>query len=168
MYFTNVFPHENYVEVCWLDGTNRKVLLKTTTDTPRELAVNPIKRLLYWIDYGQYPRIGKAFLDGSKWTPVVTSGISNPRDLTIDIATHDVYWVDSKLDMIQKISYKGGGRAVIRRNLPNPMGIAIHKSDVYWVDRNLDTVFKVCLLLFKIKNILWPNRCQEGRGTLTS
>ncbi|XP_055683188.1 low-density lipoprotein receptor-related protein 2 [Lutzomyia longipalpis] len=146
LYFTNVFPHENYVEVCWLDGTNRRVLVKTTTDAPRELAVNPIKRLLYWIDYGQYPRIGKSYLDGSNWTPVVTSGISNPRDLTVDMLTHDVYWVDSKLDMIQKVSYSGGNRQVIRRNLPNPMGIAVHLSDVYWVDRNLMTVFRASKL----------------------
>ncbi|XP_049818680.1 low-density lipoprotein receptor-related protein 2 [Aethina tumida] len=146
MYFTNVFPHENYVEVCWLDGSNRKVLVKTTSDAPRELAVNPIKRILYWIDYGQYPKIGKANLDGSAWVPVVTSGISNPRDLTIDMNTHDVYWVDSKLDMIQRISFNGGNRQVIRRNLPNPMGIAVHKSDVYWVDRNLRSVFKASKL----------------------
>ncbi|XP_046995596.1 low-density lipoprotein receptor-related protein 2 [Schistocerca americana] len=142
LYFTNVFPHENYLEVSWLDGSNRKVLRKTTTDSPRELAVNPVKRLLYWIDYGQYPRIGKALLDGSNWSPVVTSGISNPRDLTVDMLTHDVYWVDSRLDMIQKISYNGGNRQLIRRNLPNPMGIAVHVGDVYWVDRNLATVFK--------------------------
>ncbi|KAJ8966732.1 hypothetical protein NQ317_010604 [Molorchus minor] len=146
MYFTNVFPHENYVEVSWLDGSNRKVLVKTTSDAPRELAVNPIKRILYWIDYGQYPRIGKANLDGSNWVPVVTSGISNPRDLTIDMNTHDVYWVDSKLDMIQRISFNGGNRQIIRRNLPNPMGVAIYKSDVYWVDRNLKAVFKASKL----------------------
>lgn len=69
-------------------------------------------RYLYWIDYGQYPRIGKAYLDASNWTPVVTSGISNPRDLTVDMLTHDVYWVDSKLDMIQKIGFSGGARQV--------------------------------------------------------
>lgn len=146
MYFTNVYPHENYVEVCWMDGSNRKVLVKTTTDAPRELAVNPIKRLLYWIDYGQHPRIGKALLDGSKWTPLVTSGISMPRDLTIDMQTHDIFWVDSKLDTIQKISYNGANRKVIRRDLPNPMGIAIYLNDVYWVDRNLMTVFKASKL----------------------
>jgi low density lipoprotein-related protein 2 len=116
--------------------------VKTTTDVPRELAVNPIKRYLYWIDYGQYPRIGKAFLDGSNWSPIVTSGISTPRDLTIDLATHDIYWVDSKLDTIQKVSYIGGNREIIRRNLPNPMGVAIFGGDVYWVDRNLATVFR--------------------------
>nr|CAD7197742.1 unnamed protein product [Timema douglasi] len=146
LYFTNVFPHENYLEICWLDGSQRKVLVKTTTDAPRELAVNPAKRLLYWIDYGQYPRIGKAYLDGSNWTPIVTSGISNPRDLTVDMMTNDVYWVDSKSDTIQKVSFSGGNRQVIRRNIPNSMGIAVHMGDVYWVDRNLDTVFKASKL----------------------
>ncbi|VVD04124.1 unnamed protein product [Leptidea sinapis] len=146
LYFTNVFPHENYVEMSWLDGSNRKVIVKTTMDAPRELAVNPIKRLLYWIDYGQYPRIGKAYLDGSEWRTLVSSGISNPRDLTIDMLTHDVYWVDSKLDQIQKISYNGGNRQLIRSNLPNPMGIAIHTGNVYWVDRNLQTIYKASKL----------------------
>lgn len=146
IYFTNVFPHENYVEVCWIDGSNRKVIVKTTADAPKELAVNPIKRLLYWIDYGQYPRIGKAYLDGSNWQPMVTSGIGTPRDLTVDMLTHDVYWVDAKFDMIQKVAYNGQNRQVIRRNLPNPMGIAVHRGDVYWVDRNLNTVFKASKL----------------------
>lgn len=77
------------------------VLLKTTTDSPREIAVNPIKRFLYWIDYGQYPKIEKAFLDATNRTPIVVTGISSPRDLTIDIDTHDVYWVDSREDAIQ-------------------------------------------------------------------
>lgn len=112
LYFTNVFPHENYVEVCWLDGSMRKVLVKTTTDAPKELAVNPIKRLLYWIDYGQYPKIGKAYLDGSNWMPIVTTGISQPKDLTVDMVTHDVYWVDARLDLIQKVSSSGGERQV--------------------------------------------------------
>ncbi|KAF7989294.1 hypothetical protein HCN44_007968 [Aphidius gifuensis] len=146
IYFSNVFPHDNYVEVCRLDGSFRKVLVKTTTDAPRELAVNPIKKLLYWIDYGQYPRIGKSNLDGKNWMPIVTSGISTPRDITIDFSTHDVYWVDSKLDVIQKVTWSGGNQQTIRRNLPNPMGIAIYGNDVYWVDRNLATVFKATKL----------------------
>lgn len=35
---------------------------------------------------------------------------------------------------------------IIRRNLPNPMGIAIHMSDVYWVDRNLQSIYKASKL----------------------
>lgn len=43
MYFSNVFPHETYIEVARLDGSNRKKIYESTTDNPRELAVNPIK-----------------------------------------------------------------------------------------------------------------------------
>ncbi|XP_054723122.1 low-density lipoprotein receptor-related protein 2-like [Uloborus diversus] len=81
------------------------VLLKTTTDSPREIAVNPIKKFLYWIDYGQYPKIEKAYLDGTNRIPIVVTGISSPRDLAIDIETHDVYWVDSKEDAIQMMPW---------------------------------------------------------------
>ncbi|KAK9680220.1 Low-density lipoprotein receptor domain class A [Popillia japonica] len=138
LYFTNVFPHENYVEVAWLDGKHRKVIKKTTTDSPRELAVNPLKRMLYWIDYGQYPRIGKSRLDGSQWQPIVTSGISNPRGITIDMNTHDVYWIDSKLDVIQKISYAGASKTAennttpvkVRTNLQKLRDIAIFDINV--------------------------------------
>lgn len=77
------------------------VLLKTTTDSPREVAVDPIKRYLYWIDYGQYPKIERAYLDASNRVPIVVTGISSPRDITIDIETHNVYWVDSREDAIQ-------------------------------------------------------------------
>lgn len=67
---------------------------------------------MYWIDYGQYPQIVKAYLDAKNATPIVSSGISVPRDLTIDMLTHDVYWVDARLDMIQKVSASGGNRQV--------------------------------------------------------
>ena len=64
LYFTNVFPHETYIEVCSLNGGNRMVLIKTTTDAPREIAVDPIKRYLFWIDYGQFPKIERSYLSG--------------------------------------------------------------------------------------------------------
>ncbi|KAF7489353.1 hypothetical protein SSS_07649 [Sarcoptes scabiei] len=142
LYFTNVFPHETYIEVSHLDGKNRMILIKTTTDAPREIAVNPIKRYLYWIDYGQFPKIEKALLDGTNRTPIVVTGISNPRDLTIDIVTHDVYWVDAREDAIQKVSFSGGRRQYVWRNLPTPYGASILGSQIYWVDRNLRTIFR--------------------------
>ncbi|XP_064102114.1 low-density lipoprotein receptor-related protein 2-like [Macrobrachium nipponense] len=142
LYFTNIFPHETYVEVSWLDGTNRMVLKSLTKDSPRELAVNPIKRYLYWIDYGQFPMIGRSLLDGSKWEPIVTADVSTPRDITIDMFTHDVYWVDSFLDSIGKVTFNGGNRQLIRRQLPNPLGLALSNENIYWIDRNLATIFR--------------------------
>ena len=146
LYFTNVFPHETYIEVSWLDGQHRKVIYKSTTDNPREIAVNPIKRYLYWIDYGQFPMIARAYLDGSHRKTIVTDRISNPTDISIDITTHDVYWVDINQDAIFRVDYKGEQRQMIRRNLPSPRGLAILKQDLFWVDRNLGTIFKASKL----------------------
>ncbi|KAK4320921.1 hypothetical protein Pmani_008239 [Petrolisthes manimaculis] len=129
MYFTNVFPHETFVEVSWLDGTNRMVLKSLTKDSPRELAVNPIKRYLYWLDYGQFPVLGRSFLDGTDWKPIVTSRIHNPRDLTIDVFNNDVYWVDSTLDAINKASKYPGNTTQAERfktNMPKLRDIAIY------------------------------------------
>ena len=80
----------------------RPVVSKSTTDNPRELAVNPIKRYLYWIDYGQFPMIARSWLDGSHRKSIVTERISNPTDISIDIATHDVYWVDTQQVTIEE------------------------------------------------------------------
>lgn len=48
---------------------------------------------------------------------------------------------------------------VIRRNVPNPMGIAVHMNDVYWVDRNLQTVSKASKLP---GNITLPTAVRNG------
>ena len=44
VYFTNSFPHETFLEVCRTDGQHRMVLFKTIKDSPKEIAVNPVKR----------------------------------------------------------------------------------------------------------------------------
>ena len=130
------------MQVCWLDGTHRKVIYSSTTDSPREVAVDPVKKFIYWLDYGQHPKISRANLDGSNRKPLVTNGISHPTGLTVDMQTHNVYWVDSEEDGIYSIGFNGTNRQVIRENLPSPRGLAILRDDVYWVDRNLMGIFK--------------------------
>ena len=60
-----------------MDGTYRKVIYSSATDSPREIAVDPIKKYIYWLDYGQFPKIVRADLDGGNRTPLVTSGNFN-------------------------------------------------------------------------------------------
>lgn len=142
IYFTNSFPHETFLEISKLDGKFRKVLNKKGSDSPRELAVNPIKKFLYWIDFGQFPRIGRAYLDGSGWKELVVSGLGVPKDITIDYGNHDVYWVDAGLDNVQKVNYLGANRLVIQKSIPNPVGISVFRSQIYYADKNLGSVFR--------------------------
>lgn len=52
---------------------------------------------------------------------------------------------------------------MVRRNLPNPMGIAVHMGLVYWVDRNLQTVFKASKLPGSSEN---PQAVRTGLSKL--
>ncbi|XP_075228245.1 uncharacterized protein LOC142328414 isoform X2 [Lycorma delicatula] len=49
---------------------------------------------------------------------------------------------------------------IIRRNLPNPMGVAVHRGEVYWVDRNLQTVFKASKIIEE--NATLPTQVRSG------
>lgn len=53
-----------------------------------------------------------------------------------------IHFLHIILVCVYKLSNYSLCSQLIRRNLPNPMGIAVHMGDVYWVDRNLGTVFK--------------------------
>ncbi|KAJ8319794.1 hypothetical protein KUTeg_001381 [Tegillarca granosa] len=145
LYFTNSRNYETYIEVSRMDGSHRLVLLTEKQSQPRALAVNPVKRYLYWVDNGQYPKIERVSLDvsNSSRVTIVSYGISSPRDIFVDVFTNDVYWVDSVVDAIQKVSFSGGNRQYIRTNLPSPFGLAVDEFSIYWVDRNLKRVFKL-------------------------
>ncbi|XP_064646226.1 low-density lipoprotein receptor-related protein 2-like [Lineus longissimus] len=143
LYFVNVFKTTTDIEVLRLDTKYRKIIFSTTMDVPFKLAVNPIKRYLYWIDRGSNGKIIRSRLNGMNATSIVTTGVSRPTGITIDITTHDVYWVDSAVDAIQKVSWNGGSRQYIRTNLPNPVAVVLSNTDIYWADFNLQMVQKI-------------------------
>nr|XP_039251753.1 low-density lipoprotein receptor-related protein 2-like [Styela clava] len=147
IYFTNAFSSETFVEVAiWVEGSysrERLVLLKTQDDLPRAIAVNPIKKYLYWADSGQNPKIERAFLDASNRTTMTSAGVVFPRGITIDYQTHQVYWVDDHTSTIERMEWDGTNVVIIRsgRNIPSPFGIGLYKDKMYWVDRSYKKIF---------------------------
>ncbi|XP_016414141.1 low-density lipoprotein receptor-related protein 2-like [Sinocyclocheilus rhinocerous] len=127
-----------------LNTTFRRVLLKTQVDMPRHIVVDPMNRYLFWADYGQTPKIERAFLDGSNRTVLVSSGIVTPRGLALDHRDGYIYWVDDSLDMIARVRPEGGETEVVRygSRYPTPYGITVFEGNVIWVDRNLKKVFQ--------------------------
>ena len=139
------------------------MIYKSTTDNPREIAVNPVKKYLYWLDYGQFPMIARINLDGSNKTTLVTRDISNPLDLTIDMQTHNIYWVDSREDAIFTVNFDGKNRQTIRDKLPSPKGLALLNGNVFWVDRNLQNIYKASKLQGQVAE---PTIVQSGLENL--
>ena len=44
---------------------------------------------------------------------------------------------------LQRISYSGGNRQIVRGNLPNAFGLALFGDAIYWVDRNLRRLARI-------------------------
>lgn len=111
---------------------------------PRHIVVDPKNRYLFWADYGQSPKIERAFLDCSNRTVLVSEGIVTPRGLAVDHNTGYIYWVDDSLDMIARISRDGGEPEIIRygSRYPTPYGLTIFENSIIWVDRNLKKIFQ--------------------------
>lgn len=40
------------------------------------------------------------------------------------------------------MNYDGTSQIVVRKNLPNPLGISIFKEDMFWIDKSLGALFK--------------------------
>ncbi|UMM10088.1 hypothetical protein L5515_000020 [Caenorhabditis briggsae] len=142
MYFINHDAERTNIEVSKLDGTYRKILLTTKTETPSSIAVDPVARYLYWADQGQKPSIQRAFLDGSRREVIVSSGIGEPTDLVVDVASRMIYWSDAKLDGIFRVRSTGGTPELVRSDIASAAGVALHGQNMYWTDNRLEKLFR--------------------------
>lgn len=128
-----------------INTTYRLVLLKATAeDRPRDLAVSPKLRLLFWTDAGQNPKIERALLDGTNRTVLVSGSLGSPRGLTVDYGSDFLYWTDDTLDAISRMATDGTQRQIVRygSRLPRPMGLAVFGNYLLWVDRKLGKLFQ--------------------------
>ena len=144
LYFINAFEYETLIEVLRINTTYRRVLLRVIVDMPRDIVVDPKDRYLFWTDYGQNPKIERAFLDCTNRTVLVSEGIVTPRGLAVDHRNGYVYWVDDTLDVISRIDIEGKELKVIRygSRYPTPYAITVFGNSIIWVDRNLKKIFQ--------------------------
>ncbi|XP_028331825.1 low-density lipoprotein receptor-related protein 2 [Gouania willdenowi] len=144
LYFTNAFEAETFLEVLVINTTYRKILLKSSQDQPRDLAISPKLRYLFWTDAGQTPKIERALLDGTNRTVLASESLASPRGLTVDYTANFLYWTDDVLDMISRMAVDGTQRQIIRygSRYPAPTGMAVFGDYMLWVDRKLGKLFQ--------------------------
>ena len=51
---------------------------------------------MYWTDWGQYPRIERAGMDGTHRQTIVKYDVKWPNGITLDLIKKRVYWVNIK------------------------------------------------------------------------
>ena len=53
---------------------------------------------MFWTDWGRYPKIETASLDGSQRATIVTTNLTFPNGLALDYERNLLYWVNAGED----------------------------------------------------------------------
>uniref|UniRef100_A0A0A1WEM1 Low-density lipoprotein receptor-related protein 6 n=1 Tax=Zeugodacus cucurbitae TaxID=28588 RepID=A0A0A1WEM1_ZEUCU len=134
LYWTD--GERNRIEVATLDGKYQKVLFWTDLDQPRAITVIPSKRLLIWTDWGEYPKIERASMDGDPLTrmTIVKDNIFWPNGLAVDLKNDVVYWADGHLKFIDVMKFDGSNRRTVVGNLDYPYSVTYFNNRLFWTD----------------------------------
>nr|CAD7443152.1 unnamed protein product [Timema bartmani] len=127
----------NRIEVASVTGEHRKVLIWSDIDQPRAIALVPMKKFMFWTDWGEVPKIERVGMNGDPKTRkiIVSKDIFWPNGLTVDYATETVYWLDGRLKFIASIDYEGRNRCVLaQQGVVYPFALAMFNNKIYWTD----------------------------------
>lgn len=132
---------------------------KENVTNPRGLVLDPRSksRYIFWTDWGKYPRIERANMDGRNRTAIITTKIYWPNGLTIDLYRERLYFADAHLDYIESCDYNGGRRTQILANdllLHHPHSLALFENHLFWVDRGHKKLVRINLFDKSNKTIL--------------
>ncbi|KAJ0015964.1 hypothetical protein NQD34_014254 [Periophthalmus magnuspinnatus] len=120
------------------DGNNTFIITR-----PRAVAVNPKHGWLYWTDWADKPFIGRAGMDGSNISAIITTKLEWPNALTIDYTTNKIFFADAHLSYLDFADMDGKNRhRAIAGALPHVFAISLFEDWVYWTDWNTHTVEK--------------------------
>ena len=68
---------------------------------------------MYWTDWGSFPRIERAFMDGEERVDLVNHTLRLPNGLTIDHVYNKLYWADAHEDSIEAMDLETLERKVV-------------------------------------------------------
>lgn len=69
---------------------------------------------MFWTDWGIYPKIERANMDGSNRVVLVDSSLAWPNGLSIDHGEQNVYWADAKTKKLEAVTFDGRHRRVLK------------------------------------------------------
>ena len=104
-----------------------------------------IRRMMYWTDWGDNPRIERASMDGGSRIAIITTSLGWPNGITLDYNTQTLYWVEANLDRLESSAIDGSNRSVLNSAVHHPFGITLFMNTLYWSDWFNGTVVNASL-----------------------
>ena len=139
--------NRNHLTVCDWRGHYRSSLLnESVLQEATSIALDPFVGFLFITDWHYPPFVGRASLDGTRFTKIVTQDLGTPIGLTIDTITQRIFWTDTHLKRIDYSNYNGTQRRVAvaastRQFLAYPFGLAFFDGRLFWSDRANHSIF---------------------------
>nr|XP_018667004.1 low-density lipoprotein receptor-related protein 4 isoform X1 [Ciona intestinalis] len=125
------------------DGSQEKVIVSSSLDSPAGLAIDWITNKIYWTEAG-INRIEVALLDGSMRCVLIWTGLDRPRAIVVHPKTGHMIWSDWGAEpKIERAGMDGTNRTtLVSTGLTWPNGVAIdYTSDmIYWTDAGAKTI----------------------------
>ncbi|XP_076114053.1 low-density lipoprotein receptor-related protein 4-like [Mytilus galloprovincialis] len=123
------------IEQANLDGTKQITILSKDLDEPRDIAVDPVEKFVYWSDWGQQPKLERSRYNGTDRQILIDSEIQWPNGLALDLADRKLYWGDAKKQRIERANLDGSNReVVISTDIPHLFGLSLLGNHIYWSD----------------------------------
>ncbi|CAI2303826.1 unnamed protein product [Caenorhabditis sp. 36 PRJEB53466] len=120
-----VFDLQTNIYVAKSSNTRTRTLIINSTGIITSLAVDPMRRLVFWTTDTAVPRILSARLDGTPihksnpntqpHRPLVELNIFDPRSLTVDSPNERIYWIDSFKRTVETVTFEGKDRRIVRK-----------------------------------------------------
>ena len=81
---------------------------------------------MFWTDWGEVPKIERAYLDGTFRETLVNESLAWPNGLALDLVYRKMYWADAKLDRIEMANMDGSNRQLLlTEDLPHVFGFTL-------------------------------------------
>ena len=135
------------------EGKLVRTLVEATGGTPDGIAIDPIRRQIYWTNMGEHWEQNDGFIerinfDGSSRTMIIPKGgTTTPKQLELDLTNKLIYWCDregmrvmrSNMDgsAITTLVVAGQGMEDQKDETNHCVGIAVdhHRRQIYWTQK---------------------------------
>lgn len=104
-------------------------------------------RYLYWTDWGESPKIERAFLDGSSRRVIVGTDLGFPNGLALDFTARRLYWADALRDRIETSDLHGRGRLQLVPEATHPFGLTQVSNIISIQHLNMNALIKISRLI---------------------
>ena len=117
-----------------LNGTPRIEELRDLYGVPLEIAVDPQREKLYWID--ALNRIQGADLNVQNIQNILRD-LNAPKHITLDVGRGKLYWTETteELGRIRRANLDGSSVQNVATNLSEPLSLAVANDKIYWTEK---------------------------------